>query len=192
MESINPVRPEEWSYYVPLVGNTMFELGGKVNSNTPGHKGKWITYKSFFEAQGFRHVSVDLDTRFDAIKRDLRKPLWDEFGQFDMVCNIGTTEHVQGQAGVWENIHNLTKVGGVYVGQCPYHDGESWWWHGNYYPTEEFYESFADLNGWLIQRMGVHLPVPHKNLYVRMEKIADKPFTMPDESLIVYNKMRPR
>ena len=86
----------------------------------------------------------------------------------------------------------LTKVGGVYVGQCPYYDGKSWWWHGNYYPTEAFYESFADLNGWVIERMDTDLPEPNKNLYVRMRKLTDGAFAMPDESLIVFNKMRPR
>jgi hypothetical protein len=170
----------------------MFEFGGKVNSQVPGHKGTWITYKSYFEALGFRHVSVDFDTRFDAIKRDLRTPLWEEFGQFDMVTNIGTSEHVEGQKGCWQNVHMLTKVGGVYVGQCPYHDGRSWWWHGIYYPTEAFYESFADLNGWQIERMGTDLPEPNKNLYVRMRKVEEKEFAMPDESLIHYNVRRPR
>ena len=109
-----------------------------------------------------------------------------------MVTNIGTTEHVSDQKGVWENIHNLTKVGGLYVGQCPYHDGKSWWWHGNHYPTEAFYESFADLNGWRIERMGRGLKPPNENLYIRMRKIEDMAFTMPDESLIVFNRMRRR
>ncbi len=86
----------------------------------------------------------------------------------------------------------LTKVGGVYVGQCPYYDGKSWWWHGNWYPTEAFYKSFAELNGWEIERMGTDLPEPHKNLYVRMQKLEDKPFTMPDKSLIIYNVRRRR
>jgi hypothetical protein len=150
----NPVRPDEWEYYLPLKGSTMFECGGKVNSNVPDHPGEWITYKSYFVALGFRHVSVDFDMRWADFKRDLRLPLWDELGQFDMVCDIGTGEHVEGQAGFWANIHNLTKVGGVYVGQHPAPTSESWWWHGIHYPTEQFYQSFAELNGWEIERMG--------------------------------------
>lgn len=181
----NPVRPDEYAYYLPLVGDSMFELGGKVN-------GDLGTYKDWFTKLGFRHISVDWDGRFGAIKRDLRTPLWDEFGQFDMVCNIGCSEHVSDQHGVWENIHMLTKVGGVYVGQCPYHDGKSWWWHGEYYPTEGFYTEFASLNGWRIERMGTDLPEPNKNLYVRMKKRRDVPFRMPAMSLIKRNIRRPR
>lgn len=195
---INPVRPDEYAYYLPLPGkiwkhgNSMFECGAKVNSNVPGHKGEFITYKSWFEAMGFRHVSVDFDPRWSDYQDDLSKPLWDKFGQFDMVCDIGTGEHVEGQRGFWENIHNLTKVGGVYVGQHPAPNSESWWWHGKHYPTEQFYESFAELNGWEIERMGRGLPVPNENLYVRMKRVEDMPFTMPDESLIYFNRMRRR
>jgi len=181
----NPVRPDEYAYYLPLVGDSMFELGGKVN-------GKYGTYKAWFEAKGYRHVSVDFDPRWADHVRDLRQPQWPEFGQFDMVCNIGTSEHVSEQKPCWENIHMLTKVGGVYVGQCPYYDGKSWWWHGNWYPTEKFYTEFAQLNGWVIEKMGTDLPAPNKNLYVRMRKRANYTFTMPDESLIKYNQMRPR
>ena len=183
----NPVRPDEYAYYLPLVGSTMFELGGKVNPQCD-----WTTYKAWFESLDYRHISVDWDGQYGAIKRDLRSPLWEEFGQFDMVCNIGCSEHVSDQRAVWENVHMLTKVGGVYVGQCPYYDGKSWWWHGEWYPTEAFYESFADLNGRKIERMATDLPEKNKNLYVRMKKIKDLPFRMPVDGLIHYNQRRPR
>ena len=108
------------------------------------------------------HTSIDWNGEHGSLSRDLRKPLWDEFGTFSMVTNFGTTEHVDGQAGVWENIHRMTEAGGIYVGLTPYHDGKSWWWHGEWYPTEAFFESFAELNGWEIERMHVGLEVPHQ------------------------------
>lgn len=184
--SIDPFhnRPDEWAYYLPLVGNSMLEFGGKINAG--------LTYKAWFKSKGFRHVSLDWNGQHGALIRDLRKPQWPEFGQFDMVCNIGTSEHVSDQAGFWANAHHLCKVGGVYVGQCPYHDGKSWWWHGEWYPTEQFYESFAELNGWEIERMGTDRPEPNKNLYVRMRKLRDEPFLMPSLDLIKLNQVRPR
>ena len=109
-----------------------------------------------------------------------------------MVCDIGTAEHVDGQRGFWENMHNLTKIGGLYVGQHPEPSSNSWWWHGKHYPTEQFYESFAELNGWEIEKMARNLPTPNKNLYVRMRRVKYMPFTMPDESLIYFNRMRGR
>jgi hypothetical protein len=73
-----PVRPDEWNYYVPLVGDSMLELGDKIN---PAWSGEHKTYKSHFESLGFRHVSIDWNGNNGAIARDLRKPLWDEFGR---------------------------------------------------------------------------------------------------------------
>ena len=186
-ENLGPFvnRLDEWALYCPLIGDTMAELGGKVN-------GEHGTYKAFFEGRGFRHVSIDWDGKYGAIKRDLRNPQWPEFGQFDMVCNMGCSEHVNPQRGVWENIHHLTKPGGVYVGQTPYPDGKSWWWHGEHYPTESFFFAFAKLNGWEIDRMYQDRDPPNENLYVRMRKMKDGPFAMPDLSLIKRNVRRPR
>jgi len=177
-------RPDEWQLYSPLVGKRMLELGGKINAP--------FTYKAYFEAIGFEHISIDWNGDHGALIRDLQKPLFQELGQFDMVSNMGTTEHVSDQAGVWANIHNLTKEGGVYVGQTPYHDGKSWWWHGDWYPTEDFFKSFAELNNWDIERMYIDREVPNQNLYVRMIKEEDAPFAMPDLSLIKRNHRRPR
>jgi len=188
----NPVRPDEWKYYLPLEGKSMMEFGGKVNTRVPKHEGKEITYKSYFEALGFKHVSIDFDPRWADHNRDLSKPLWEEFGAFDMVCDIGTAEHVHPQGQIWENVHMLTKKGGLYVGQHPVPGGLSWWWHGIWYPTEEFFESFAELSGWEILKMARDNPVPNENLYVRMRKVEDKEYTEPDMSLLWYNRRRPR
>lgn len=185
-EAINPFhnRPDEADLYDPLIGSSMLELGGKINAG--------LTYKAYFEARGFRHVSVDWNGQHGALVRDLRLPLWEELGQFDMVVNMGTTEHVSEQRGVWQNIHMMTRPGGVYIGQTPYYDGRSWWWHGEWYPTEGFFESFAELNGWTIERMYTERPEPNTNLYVRMVKGEDCAFTMPAANLIRFNKRRPR
>ena len=177
-------RPDEWQLYQPLVGTRMLELGGKINAP--------FTYKAYFEALGFEHISIDWNGEHGALKRDLRQPLWDEFGQFRMISNMGTTEHVDGQTGVWENIHMMTELCGVYVGQTPYHDGKSWWWHGDWYPTEQFFTEFAKLNGWEIERMYRDRQPPNENLYVRMRKLADRQFTMPDLKLIKRNNRRSR
>lgn len=184
-----PVRPDEWAYYLPLVGNSMLELGGKYNP-AAGQ-----TYKAHFEAMGMRHVSIDWNGEHGAVNRDLRRPLWDEFGQFHMVCNIGTTEHVDGQRGVWANIHHMTKPGGVIVSVTPYWDGLSWWWHGLWYPKEEFFEWFANTMGYVIERIGIDLEPPNMNLYVRLRKLKHEPvFTWPAnwEEMIVRNQVRPR
>jgi SAM-dependent methyltransferase len=198
-----PVRPDEWNYFVPLVGDSMLELGDKIN---PAWTGEHKTYKAHFESIGFRHVSIDWNGNNGAIARDLRTPLWDEFGQFSMVTNIGTTEHVEGagaQRAVWENIWRMTKPGGVIVSVTPYPDGLNWWWHGTHYPTKAFFRAFSLSNLCVIERMGDDLSAPNKNLYVRIRKgkdadranlvpPSDGNFVMPSEKFIVRNKMMPR
>lgn len=186
MNPIEQHRPDEWALYNPLHGKTMLELGGKWCSQAAE------TYKSVFEGLGYRHVSIDWNGEHGAIKRDLRKPLWEEFGQFDVTSNIGTTEHVSEQAPVWENIHRMTKVGGIYVGLTPYHDGRNWWWHGDWYPTEKFYETFAKLNGWEIERLYADREEPHKNLMCRMRKVEEVEQVSIPLSHIVRNRRRPR
>jgi SAM-dependent methyltransferase len=195
-----PVRPDEWNYYVPLVGESMLELGDKIN---PAWTGEHKTYKAHFESLGFRHVSIDWNGNNGAIARDLREPLWDEFGQFDMVTNIGTTEHVDPQGKVWENIWRMCKPGGVIVSVTPYPDGKNWWWHGIHYPTREFFRALSMANSCEIERMGADLSAPNKNLYVRMRKRKDAEtanlvppsdgnFIMPSDGFMHRNKMMPR
>lgn len=163
----------------------MFELGNKIN-------GELGSYKNFFVKIGLEHVSVDWNGKDGALPLDLRTPIWNEFPPFDMVTNIGTTEHVDDQVGVWANIHHLTDVNGIIVSATPYPGGKSWWWHGEWYPTESFFEQFADLNGYEIERMGKGKEVPNENLYVRLAKKEKRSFKMPSIDTFYRNQIRSR
>jgi hypothetical protein len=186
-------RPNEKTLFSPLVGKRMLELGCKVN------RGR--AYKTYFESLGYEHISLDWNGDWGSLVRDLRKPLWEEFGTFDMVSNIGTTEHVTGdktisdymaQTAVWENIHRMTKVDGTYVGHTPYHNGKSWWWHGDWYPTEEFYETFAAWNDWQIERLYRERRPPFELLCCRMVKLRELDTVRVPLDLIHHNVIRPR
>jgi SAM-dependent methyltransferase len=178
---LNPV-PEYCRYLLePMVGDSMLELGNKKSGD--------LTYKSWFTAQGIRHVSVDINGLDGALKLDLREPL--NLGQFDMVTNFGTTEHVvDNQYQAWKNIHEAVKLGGVYIGMCP--SPGDWWWHGEHYPSMDFYRQFADLNGYEIEHMAIGREHPNRNIDVRLRKFIDTAFTMPDAGTLFYNQMRPR
>lgn len=165
-------RPAEWELYQPLVGQSMLELGNKINRER--------SYKHFFSYRGFRHVSVDWNGLNGALKLDLQFPL--NLGTFDMVTNIGTTEHVQDQAGVWRNICEAMHVGSVLLSATP--EPGQWSGHGLHYPTDEFYRQLCALNGLTLHRLySAHEP-PQRMWFARMVRSEDKPFTMPDESLI--------
>lgn len=185
MNPIEQYRPDEWELLQPLDAETMLELGGKWCSQAG------VTYKSVFEDMGIQHISVDWNGEHGALALDLRKPL--DLGHFDVVTNFGCSEHVDRQDGFWANVHRAVKVGGLYVGQTPYPDGQSWQWHGDYYVTEKFYEEFARLNGWKIERLYRGGNPPRENLYCRMVKLYEtlgSEFTMPRPGLI-YRNLRP-
>lgn len=169
-------REHEWSLYEPLVGETMLELGDKWNPEQ-GH----VTYKSCFEELGYRHVSVDLNGRNGALPLDLTKPL--NLGTFDMVTNIGTTEHVDKQEPVWRNVCEAMHVGSVLISTTPKPHGP--WPHGIWLPTEEFFEELAALNGMTVQRLYIDGKDHRIMVMARLVRMAEHKFVMPNQKLIV-------
>ena len=170
MDALSPFhnRQLEWELYSPLVCTTMLELGNKKN--------KELTYKAFFTSLGFAHTSVDWNGQDGALRRDLREPL--NLGTFDMVTNIGTTEHVDGQFGVWKNVCEAMHVGSVLVSGTP--KPGDWRWHGTWYPETQFFEALAFLNGLEVERLYIAGEAPRRNVMARLRRIADMSFVMPD------------
>ena len=79
--------------------------------------------RKFFEDRGCEYSTIDLrgepTYRFDLTKIIPKTEL---FGQFDLVTNNGTSEHVEprsGQYNCFKNMHLLTKVGGVMMHAIP-------------------------------------------------------------------------
>ncbi len=177
----NPVPEYINRFLLPLIGSRMIELGQK---QTDG-----VAYKTYFEAIGFEHVSIDWQGRFDSLPLDLRQPI-EHLPPADMVTNFGTTEHVSHQVGVWENVHRFVKPGGVLVSMCPM-PGD-WWWHGTHYPTEEFYRQFAERNGYRVDYLAVGREAPYRNIDARLVKVDEQPFQMPDLDTLFTNQMRRR
>lgn len=176
---LNPIPSHVDRILYPIVGSRMLELGRKKTRIN----GEWISYKSWFEEQGIDHTSIDIKGGYGSLALDLTKPL--SFPLFDMVTNLGTTEHVDVQEPCWKNIHNLLKVNGVLVSMCPL-PGD-WPHHGMWYPTKEFYIQFAELNGYRIDFLDIGASPPSRNIDVRMTKIEDMDFIMPDAGTMFRN-----
>jgi hypothetical protein len=175
---LNPFwnRPKLEELFNPLVGNSMLELGDKLDGGR--------VYKPYFESLGFRHVSVDMNGNNGALPLDLTKPL--NLGTFDMVTNIGTSEHVsegdyKGQIECWRNIVGAMHVGSVLVCDTPAPGG--WREHGTWYPTPEFHRELAKLNGLELERVEVNEWRPghqsRKVISARMVLRELVPFSIP-------------
>ena len=174
-------RSWESKLLVPLVGNSMLELGNKRNGD--------LIYKQVFQKIGFRHVSVDMNGRDGALKMDLRKPL--NLGIFDMVTNIGTSEHVspgkiEGQTACWRNICEAMHVGSVLVSITPLPGAKRWITHGCWYPTLPFFSGLAAHNGLEVERFYTD----SNQVYARLQRIEDKPFFMPASGLFENRSWR--
>ena len=159
----------------PLVGDSMLELGNK-------RKGPVMVYKTIFERLGFRHVSVDMNGRDGALKLDLRKPL--DLGTFDMVTNIGTSEHVSeddydGQVVCWRNIVEAMHIGSVLVSVGPQKGASKWLRHGRWYPQPAFFHELADLNGLEAERVYAD----GNQVYARLIRLEAVPFVMPESGM---------
>lgn len=156
-------------YLRELIGDmsniqTVLELGNKTTK-------KGIPYRDWYIDQGCEYTSIDWNGKDGALKLDLRKPL--NLGQFDLVTNFGTTEHVSAQEPCWKNVHNAVKLGGKFINHtpCPKHMTRHGFWH----PPLGWFEEFATLNGYEIEFLEVQIPVVH----ARLVKIQDLLFAWP-------------
>jgi SAM-dependent methyltransferase len=101
---------------------------------------QWVTYlkphvlaEEFFRTMGCgKYVSIDANGK-GTLSADLNRPL-PAMGQFDLVTDFGTGEHIFNQAQVWRTVHELTKPSGYiafdrpsqgYEGHCFYNTHET-------------------------------------------------------------------
>ena len=110
--------------------------------------------KEFWEGLGCTYMAVDVDTSPHSIALDLN---FDDVppahkGRYDLVTNLGTTEHVANQIQAMKVIHDLTKVGGVMVHNLPTQGYAN---HGmlNYNPKFFWMLSRSCLYRWLDMRI---------------------------------------
>jgi hypothetical protein len=104
-------------------GRRMAELGDQMLWDIMSEKddGRRVWAKDWFEAMGCHHYSIDIHGKNGSHPLDLSKSLNDPFwhDNFDIVTNVGTSEHVDDQYQCWQNIHNLGRHGCVYIHIVP-------------------------------------------------------------------------
>lgn len=109
------------------------------------------TTKEFYISKGFStYIALDVNERMDATIWDLNYPVdVGVTGQFDLVTDNGTGEHLFNQYAVWDNHHRLTKQGGLLVKIMPF---TPWFNHGFYNFNPIFYRDVAAANKyqWLV------------------------------------------
>jgi SAM-dependent methyltransferase len=94
------------------------------------------------------YVSID-GNGLGTVTADLNQPVVG-LGQFDLVTDFGTGEHIFDQAQVFRTIHDLTKPGGYIVFDRPCHGYTK---HCFYLVTTGLMEDIAFANGYRIVRL---------------------------------------
>jgi hypothetical protein len=100
-------------------------------------------------ASGFKYHSLDIFEGYNTILFDLNihEPSQEMFEQFDLVTNLGTTEHIINQYQSMRTIHQLTKQGGLIYHDLPmsgYHT------HGYFSYNPLFFQHLAAANDYEI------------------------------------------
>ena len=110
--------------------------------------------KLMFEAMGHKHVSIDLNGLDGALNIDLGKPIKEKLGLFDLVMDVGCSEHVEDMYICCKNKHIFLKTGGLMIVELP--KTGNWAGHGYWYFTEEFFQKFAYAQHYEILEIGEH------------------------------------
>lgn len=156
-----------------------------------------ITSDFLYKSLGFTmYKCIDADGRHNALKFDLNACLVEDYKfleKFDLVTNLGTTEHVFDQCRVFKNIHDLCANNGIMIHEVPF---QKYLNHGfyNYQPT--FFYDLASANHY--ELVGIYLGLPNDimpysdemasalfltdidtELLVVLQKTSEEPFRNP-------------
>ena len=169
LNSILEIGEQNW--YYPNVNSTLMPILQQRGANDPNFE-EWVKQLNrceqsngqevnlfdvaqiYYEAMfgDFKYMAIDMHGTSRSTVADLNNP-FEHDDQFDLVTNLGTSEHVFNQAQVFKTIHNLTKQGGLmYHGLS--HQGQ--YDHGfyNYQPT--FFADLASANSYKIELMAIN------------------------------------
>lgn len=140
-EDIEAIVPEQVKKLLePFNFESIYDLGNK--------KTKGLPYSLFFKMRNIRYISIDINGLDGALPYDLTAPL-NNLEPFDIVANIGTTEHIEEQKQVFCNIHNISKKRMAHwLPLAGKHSSHGCWGY-----TLDFFRELAQLNDYKIEKL---------------------------------------
>jgi len=153
------------------LGNQTYK-GTEFQANLLGGKSVNSTDQFYAEFGFDSYIAIDVNSKLNAIPMDLNYILKDRndyHEQFDMVTNNGTGEHIFNQASVFENIHNLTKVGGWMLHVLPFQRQCD---HGFFNFQPNLFAAIADQNDYDIgiSCITTSMATPHVDISLTVER----------------------
>lgn len=163
---------------------TIVDLGAQNNYSQPILPAPYM--EDWYKNKGLAYVAIDISGENGALVVDLAYPMEQNIGEFDMLVDAGTSEHV-GICGFfdmaaiyncWKTKHDLVKKHGVMINENP--KSGNWPGHGFNYYTIEFYQKLAAKCGYNIVELGEHPAMGNVtdgwNVHCILEKINNYPF----------------
>ncbi len=93
----------------------------EIGNQTYIKNGERVSSEVFYKDRGFgRYVSLDVCDRWGSIITDLNEVYTDHEGEFALVTNNGSGEHIFNIAAWMETVHRLCKTGGTMVHCLPF------------------------------------------------------------------------
>lgn len=132
-------------------------------------------FKFYLNELGYKTISIDIMGDRGSIPVNLCEDIdiWN-LGQFDVITNYGTTEHVDNQYMCWKNMHKSLKVGGVMINEIP--KIGSWPNHCEFYYDLKFFQEFQKIGYEIIYSKDHMYPGNGNLIAVSMKKVTDIDF----------------
>jgi hypothetical protein len=130
-------------------GFSVCELGDQYIT----HDVRRLASEFYLELGCGRYVSIDGNGR-GTFTYDLNKPLrTNHLGEFDLVTDFGTGEHIFDQATVWKTVHYLTKAQGYIVFDRPTQGYSGNGGHCYYNTHECLFNDIAAANDYVVHKL---------------------------------------
>lgn len=179
--------------------DTFGETFGVRLAGLAGHAPRPQKARAFYEAIGWQYACLDIDAAEGVEPFDLNHDAAPAGRQYDLVTNLGTTEHIFNQANCFTVMHDFTRPGGVMVHGVPalgYLEHGFFNYHPNFFHAlvaANAYEllgvyycptmSSATLIPWSQEILG-YLTVTAKTaggLFVALRRTTPSPFVVPQQ-----------
>lgn len=125
---------------------------------TFGYNGSSNILKYFFEFLKIEHTAIDYNGNDGALPYDVREPLKHKLPKFNVITNVGFSEHVgescnidsliPGQYAFFKNIHDLGDIDTLYYHCVPL--TRNWYKHGVCDYSLEFFNELCSVNNYKI------------------------------------------
>lgn len=162
---------------------SVVDLGSQNDYSYPTLPAPYIS--DWFRDQWIEYGCIDLNGENAAAVKDLSEVFTKPDGiRYDMVCDIGFSEHVgdNGKFGweaiynCWVNKHNLLKIGGIMVNENP--ATQNWPGHGFSFYTADFYLGLCKMTKYKLLEIGRQAAMGNVtdgwNIFSVLEKVSDE------------------